>query len=96
MPEAQCRGAETRIALKGHRDTGMLQDWGRTGWVGRASRHPLPPWVGRELRPGQQGHIRVISLSNSSFHRIHLFLWGMAAGGLLLPSLGRCREQGSM
>lgn len=45
--------------------------------------------------PGQQGCSGVTSLSNSFHHKIHFILWGMEAGGLVLPPLGKCRDEGS-
>lgn len=52
MPGAQCKGAKTRIALKGHRDTETLAGWGQNQLHWQGEQAPAPS-MSRQQAPCQ-------------------------------------------
>lgn len=52
MPGAQCKGAKTRIALKGHRDSETLAGWGQDE-LGRQGEKASAPSMSGQKAPCQ-------------------------------------------
>lgn len=92
MPEAQYRRAETRTALKGHRDPGLPAVSTQEGLGREGKQAPAPSMGGLRIlckaSRGAPSPIHPITKSTYSCG-----VWRLR--GLLLPPPGRCRDQGS-
>lgn len=85
MPEAQCRGAETRTALQGHRDPGMPVVLAQQGLGREGEQAPAPSMGGRRTpcKAGRDAPSPIHPIAKSTYSS---GVWRLR--GFPLPPLG--------